>query len=266
MNKTEERESIILENNGQKIFGILHIPKIQQTLTPAVLICHGLAGHKTGRYRLYVELAQELSKAGIAAFRFDFRGSGDSEGDFSEITVNSQISDAIKALEFLGNYRNIDSSSIGIFGRSFGGAIAIMAANRHGGVKSIALWAPFFTPAPWKDQWNIVQSPETPVLVREELMRVNGQLGSVEFFNQFFRMELENEILELDSTALLHIHGEKDVRLTSNAHAQGYRNCRKNAKGESKFITLPNSDHDFSNADERKYAVRETTAWFGNTL
>ena len=266
MNKSEEREAIILENNGQKIFGIMHVPKNQQGPMPAVLICHGLAGHKTGRFRLYVDLAQELSKAGIAAFRFDFRGSGDSEGEFSDITVNSQVSDAIKALEFLGNYKNVDPSNLGLFGRSFGGAIAIMTANRHGGVKSIALWAPFYTPDPWKDQWRIVQSPDTSPHVKDELMRINGQLGSFEFFKQFFNLKLEGEIQELDSTALLHIHGEKDARLTANAHAQGYMQCRKNAKGQTRFITLPNSDHDFSNPDEREYAVKETTAWFGNTL
>ena len=81
MRKIEERQSVVLENEGQKIFGILHRP-IHVDSCPAVLICHGLAGHKTGQYRIYVILAEKLSEAGIASFRIDFRGSGDSEGKF----------------------------------------------------------------------------------------------------------------------------------------------------------------------------------------
>ena len=57
----EERESIILKNHGQKLFCIFHKPAHRKNC-PAVLLCHGLGGHKVGRYRLYVSLAKHLAE------------------------------------------------------------------------------------------------------------------------------------------------------------------------------------------------------------
>lgn len=119
MSITEERESIVLTNEGEKIFGVLHLPKgIDKP--PCVLVLHGLGGHKTGRFRVYVDLAESLVKAGIAVLRFDFRGSGDSEGSFAEMTLNGEISDALVVLKFLHKDSRIDNQRIGIFGRSMG--------------------------------------------------------------------------------------------------------------------------------------------------
>ena len=61
MSLYEDRESVVLENKGQKIFGIIHKPKVSGPI-PAVLMCHGLGGHKTGKYRMYVLLAEKLSE------------------------------------------------------------------------------------------------------------------------------------------------------------------------------------------------------------
>lgn len=264
MSTLERREPVILQNQGQKIFGVLHRPPTDDKC-PGVLICHGLAGNKIGRFRLYVLLAQKLAQAGIAALRIDFRGSGDSEGDFSDCTVESQISDAIIGEDFLRNHPQIDPSRIGIFGRSFGGAVAVMTAKRTHHVKSLALWAPFFCGEPWLEHWKMARSPETPPALRDELMRVNGQLGSYTFFEQFFSLHIEKELQSLGELPLLHVHGEKDVRVTTS-HADKYLRCRKSAKGDTRFLRLPNSDHDFSHPLEQLIAIQETTQWFQETL
>src|ERR1700722_17738329 len=146
MPKFDHRESIVLENQGQKIFGILHRPVIPSDKYPAVLICHGLAGHKTGKYRIYVIFAEMLAKVGIASLRIDFRGSGDSEGDFSDMTLTSEVSDALLSLDFLKTVQDVDADRIGIFGRSIGGTVAFMTVHRDPAkcIKSIATWAPIF--------------------------------------------------------------------------------------------------------------------------
>ena len=35
--------------------------------------------------------------AGFVVLRFDFRGSGESEGDFSQVTIEGEISDGLAA-------------------------------------------------------------------------------------------------------------------------------------------------------------------------
>lgn len=264
MVKIEEREAVVLENAGQRIFGILHRP-LSKSYCPGVLMCHGLAGHKTGKYRLYVILAEKLAALGIASLRIDFRGSGDSEGDFSQVTLESEVSDTLKGLEYLNQQSYIDKSRIGIFGRSVGGTVAIMAAKRYGNVKSLATWAPLFDGDQWIDQWNLLHSPEISEEHRLMTMRVNGQVPGYAFFKELFGIHMTEELKTLEKTPFLHIHGEKDA-IVKIDHADKYYQARERSKGKSKFIRLPKSDHDFSDPKEQQFALTETANWFANTL
>lgn len=260
----EHRESIILENEGRKLFGVLHTP-VGVTNTPGVFICHGLAGHKTGKHRVYVDLAERLAQNGISTFRLDFRGSGDSEGAFQDVTVEGYFRDALKGLDFLVNHPIVNPERIGIYGRSFGGVVAINIAERSGVAKSLVLWCPMFSCEQWLDQWQLVQTEAVGEDVKKEMMRIEGQQGSYEFFDEFFKVNVTSNLKSLDNVPLLHIHGEND-NTVSVQQASQYEKCRQGVKAESKFIKLPNTDHDFSHISERMVALGETQQWFLNTL
>jgi uncharacterized protein len=264
MQKVEERESIVLENHGQKIFGVFHLPCMPGPF-PTVLMCHGLAGHKTGKYRLYVLLAEKLSQHGIASLRIDFRGSGDSEGDFSEMTLDSEVSDAIVALNYLRHHPQVDKSRIGVFGRSVGGIVALMAAKKSGPIKSLATWAPLFDGDQWKDQWQLLQSSSVSDEERYEQMKINGQVPGEKFFEGLFAMRMEDHLKDLKEIPLLHIHGEQDDMVKIH-HADRYIKARQGVNGKNKFIRLPKSDHDFSHTQEQRFALEETSNWFTKTL
>jgi uncharacterized protein len=264
MQKKEEREPIVLENHGQKIFGIIHRP-IQTPKYPALLMCHGLGGQKSGKYRLYVALAVKLAENGIAALRIDFRGSGDSEGEFSEMTLDGEVSDALKGLDFLLRDPCVDSSKVGLFGRSVGGAVAVMAARRSGQAKSLVVWAPIFSGNQWIDKWNTLHTQTLSETHRTEMMRINGQVPGYAFFQQLFSLRMEEELVALDKTAMLHIHGEKDAQVAIE-HADQYMRLRQKSLGQTKFIRLPNSDHDFSYYEEQQIAIQETCKWLIQTL
>lgn len=261
---TDIRESVILENHGQKIFGVLHKP-VGLDRFPAVLICHGFGGHKVGRYRLYVNIAKRLAELGIATLRIDFRGSGDSEGEFSEMTLEGEISDALQGLHFLNDYAQVDRGRIGLIGRSLGGAVAIMAASRFQHVKSICLWAPIYSSSQWYDKWQQLHSGELHAEHKEHLMTVEGQKPGFEFFKQFFMMNIEDYLPTLQSVPLFLIHGRNDQVVNPN-HSEKYLHTRLNAVGETKFIELPLSDHDFTPPSERHLAMEETCFWFKQTL
>ena len=264
MQKHEERIPVSMENEGMKLYGMLHKP-IGVTKYPVVLICHGLAGHKTGKYRLYVKLAQSLTQQGIGALRFDFRGSGDSEGDFTETRVDGMLSDAMVALRFLENHSEIETTKIGLFGRSFGGAIAIMAAALFANIKSIALWAPMYNASQWLHRWNMAQTAQLDEKTLEKLMVIDGQLASLPFFEQFFTMELESSFPYLENIPLLHLHGTSD-QIVNISHAQLYKHQRHKAQADSEFIELLNADHDFSQLEDQHSALKLTTDWFVSTL
>lgn len=260
----ENRESLVFVNEGEKIFGVLHRP-LSQKPYPVVLVCHGLGGNKTGKYRLYVHLAEMLTKRGIGCLRIDFRGSGDSEGDFSDMTIETEISDALMALQILQNDPEVDRARIGIFGRSFGGVIAISAAAIFGNIKSLGLWAPVFNGDQWKDPWQLLKKKQLPEDVKEKLMRINGLLPGMQFYEQLFALELQSHLQALEKTPILHIHGEKD-EIVNLSHAENFKKYRENAQEKSSFLRLSESDHDFSHPKEQKVALQETADWFEKTL
>lgn len=264
MEKVEEKESIVFEIEGQKLFGIMHLP-LNQKKAPAVLMCHGLAGNKTGRFRIYVNLAKELAREGIASLRVDFRGCGDSDGEFSEATVNGFVKDAQVSLDHLINHPGIDPKRIGIFGRSFGAAIALMAAHQCKTVKSIVLWAPLYDTEQWQKKWQYFNEESTSDYERELLLSIDGQLGNLKFFDEFFKLDLENDLDFLQNIPLLHVHGTKDATIDIQ-HAEKYKQKRKHSHAPTKFIRLDEADHDFAKRQDQLRAIDETVKWFKTTL
>ncbi len=260
MEKSEDREAITLVNEGQKIFGILHLPLLKKKV-PAVLICHGFGGNKTGKHRLFVTLSQHLAKQGIAVFRFDYRGAGDSEGEFDDITLEGKVSDTLKCLEFLKNHPAVDPSRIGILGRSLGGAIASIAAGKNEEIKSIALWAPVFTSEPWKKMWDAFKANPAS---SHQILASLPSMPNVRFLEQFFKLDMPKALEKLKNIPLLHIHADKDA-IVKAEHSQAYQKARQESD-KTKFIILQNSDHDFSESADQKIAIDETCQWYQQTL
>jgi len=261
LKKYEEREAITLVNNGEKLFGIFHRPLVKEPF-PVVLFCHGLAGHKTGRYRIYVELAESLTKHGVGVLRVDFRGSGDSEGDFADMTLAGEVSDALIALEWLKSAPGVDREKIGIFGRSLGGSVAVIAASEFGHVKSLALWAPIFSGDQWVEKWSQLDLNSHPDQYAD-LRTINGQVVGIPFYEELFAMKLEEKLANLQEIPLLHIHGLKDS-IVHPVQSEWYQNARNGS--DSLFYLYDESDHDFTHMAERKKAILETSLWFQKTL
>ncbi|MGX8774615.1 MAG: alpha/beta hydrolase family protein [Bacillota bacterium] len=120
---------------------------------PLVSISHGIYGAiNSGGAR---ELSEMLAESGIAAVRVDFNRcltndpeealSKDRSGRTNEYTISDMLESNMLAIDFaLENY-NVDADRIGVYGRSFGGRIAMIMGNESwGGIdyKAMALIAP----------------------------------------------------------------------------------------------------------------------------
>src|SRR2546425_12614526 len=113
---------IVFDCRGQQIVGMLHLPEGKGRF-PAALLLHGFTGTKVEIHRMFVKLSRTLADHGIASLRFDYRGSGDSAGEFEDMTVRSEVADSLEALKFLGRQARINSRRIGVVGLSLGGAV-----------------------------------------------------------------------------------------------------------------------------------------------
>lgn len=260
----ETRESIILKHRGCKLFGVFHKP-ITDRPVPAVMMCHGFAGTKVGRYRMYVRLSEALAKAGIASFRLDFRGCGDSEGNFLDTTLEGQIEDTLLGTKFLEDQEGIDKSRIGMLGRSLGGPVAVCAARRYGNIKSLALWAAVFHGAPWQAQFEQARKAREANPNLKGPLLFQGHPTNPELVIQLLSMNLEKEMDQLKDTPFLCIHSEKD-EVVDMAHAELFRKLRGLVKAPSEFVRLLLSSHDFSDHGEQEETIKLTVNWYRRTL
>jgi hypothetical protein len=127
---------VVFENSkGNKLSGTLSNPT-NNVNCPVIILCHGLNSGKNSTSNL--ELEKIFSKHGIASFRFDFFAHGESEGKFEDRTLEEFVDDVLKAIEYL---KNQNYKKIGIYGASFGGVAAVVAASRNSDLKVMALKA-----------------------------------------------------------------------------------------------------------------------------
>ena len=136
MNET----AFFFKNNTQNIFSVLHTPKETSSKVGWVL-CHPFAEEKLWSHRVFVSLARFLSKRGCFVLRFDYRGHGDSDGEFQDISLDDQLSDIYKAVDTLTD-KYPDINEIGLIGLRYGATLASIAAESNKKIKNLVLWDP----------------------------------------------------------------------------------------------------------------------------
>jgi pimeloyl-ACP methyl ester carboxylesterase len=120
-------------DDKHQLVGTLSIPKADVKTVAILLTGSGpstrdedVAGHK-----VFLVLADQLTRQGIAVLRFDDRGVGESSGNFSTATSKDFADDAIAAFMFLTAQARFKHSKIGFIGHSEGGLIGAIAAAKH---------------------------------------------------------------------------------------------------------------------------------------
>src|SRR6266545_936717 len=123
------------DQQGHRSAGILTAPKAKTDR--AVLLCHGFLSNKNSTTNK--TLTRALTEQGIATFRFDFFGQGESDGPFENITVTIALGQALAALDWMSarGYKRI-----GLVGSSFGGLIAILTASKKPELACLGLKCP----------------------------------------------------------------------------------------------------------------------------
>ena len=94
---TCEERPLVFDCEGERLVGILSLPQTAGDV--GVVIVAGAPQYRVGAHRQFVTLARRLAAAGIAALRFDYRGSGDATGEPRSFeAIDADIAAAIDAL------------------------------------------------------------------------------------------------------------------------------------------------------------------------
>ncbi len=118
------------ESNGLKLAALLDAP--EQTPLAYAIFAPCFTCNKNIKTAAY--LGKALAEHGIATLRFDFAGHGESQGDFMDNTLSSNIADIINAANFLA--KNHTAPAL-LLGHSFGGIAAIRAGAKIESVKAV---------------------------------------------------------------------------------------------------------------------------------
>jgi len=135
---------------GHTLAGTLTLPKgaAPNARVPAVVTITGSGAQDRDEaipivkgYRLFREIADSLSRIGIAVLRMDDRGYGGSGGDVGRATSADFAEDIRAGLAYLRSRPEIDGTRLGLVGHSEGGIIAPMVAAKESDLRGIVLLA-----------------------------------------------------------------------------------------------------------------------------
>jgi uncharacterized protein len=230
--KTEE---ISFQADGLRLAGQLRIPSPGRT-HPTVCICHGIpTAAPDPNDRGYVPLAESFYSAGFLTLIFNFRGTGESQGN---LDMPGWSRDLRAALGFLYGLSEVDKTHLCVVAFSGGAAVSVYAAAHDPRVSLLVTCA---SPA----DFDSLYERQTP---REAIERFR-QIGAIrdkdfppsieEWRRGFETIAPVNWIDRISPRPLLLVHGDADEVIPPEHAQRLYRRA-----GEPKELKIiPGAKH-----------------------
>jgi pimeloyl-ACP methyl ester carboxylesterase len=144
-----------------QLAGTLSLPNGEGPFPGVVLISgtgHNTRDEDVWGHKVFLVLADALTREGLAVLRYDKRGVGGSSGNYDAATTADFTSDAEAAVAWLKTQSQVDARRIGVLGHSEGGIIAPAVAAAD---KSVAFVILIAGPAIRGDKLFVLQSAMT---------------------------------------------------------------------------------------------------------
>ena len=223
---------------------------------PAICKFHGLPG-SPNQVR---GISTRLAEAGFLVLTFDFRGFRRSEGIFS---LAGEVTDAKIAITHLINSDLAAPDWVGVYGASYGGAVAVCAAARDSRISVVCLRAPVY------DTHAFALSP----LIRPEVNRILKETpdemhGLVDpavrkrildlMVDDGRRFNPMDDVSKISPRPLFVITGDADEAIDTDGVRQLY-----DLAGEPKELVLvEGANHVLSDPRAYEDTVNSVVAWF----
>lgn len=131
-------EPLYFPSDDFRLFGVLHQPdapapesagaRITQRAAPLGLVfCAPFAEEQKQACRVFVETARALAARGIPSLRFDYRGTGDSQGPFTDFSLAGALRDIQAAAALLRERAGV--ARIALLGLRLGASLALQSAE-----------------------------------------------------------------------------------------------------------------------------------------
>ena len=251
------QKAVEFQNQGKTLRGTLHLPETIKGKAPIVIMFHGFSSNRMENQSFFVKMSRIFETKGIASVRFDFSGSGESDGDFIDMTFSGEVLDSIGILDYVKSLEFVDKNRIGLLGMSMGGAVASMLAGmRKEDVKALCLWAPAAI---------LVEHVRSDTLVGIDIKNskdkgfidVNGIKLGYGFVEDAKKLEIYDIASAYDKDVIL-LHGTIDEMVPIRCSEQYAKVYGKKAE----LIALEGVGHSFEKSDVRKKLFNDTCTFF----
>jgi len=247
-------------HKGKWLRGMIHRPAAAtfRRRAPGVVFFHGFTGDRMESHWIFVKCARTLARAGIASLRFDFYGSGESEGEFREATLERELADARAATIFFGRQKAIDPGRLGLLGLSLGGTIA---ASLAAGVraKALVLWAALAHPTLLR---KLAEKTTRPLPGSGGAREYSAHEVSLGFLDNLERTDPLASVARFRGPTLI-IHPEKDEHVPLSHPEKFFQSAGATIKEK---VVLSGADHTFTSIRWEREVIGRTVAWFQKYL
>jgi len=256
-----EVSEVQIEIEGQILRGILYFPAEKYKKPyPVVVHFHGFPQLFT--LTEIVRKYEYLLILGYSLIVFNFRGYRFSEG---KISIQSQVSDAFKIIEFVEIMTKndiFDIKDVNILGYDFGAYIALILCSKIHIINKLLLISPIL------DLKKHVYGDEFSKVLSYINRFLPGNLNGIQNINDFIDLtknelkindfQIKNFIKNLKYRKLKIITGEND-KITPLSEVKGIISKIKN---KIELFVIENMDHDCVNEDELETLKREILSYF----
>jgi dipeptidyl aminopeptidase/acylaminoacyl peptidase len=245
-------EFVHWENKGITIRATQYVTN--NKTAPWVILCHGFTSHRIGPSYFFVALGRYLASSGVNALTFDFAGCGESEGQFTDITVSSLCSDLVSAYRFVNDSYN--PSKLFILGHSFGGTVAVLSLDIIA-IDGLILISPL------ADIQKHIQLHE------HILKKGKNKDGYYEYGSHEMKIDFLNELRKCDPLSVLSSDSVKRIILFQGdsdedipvEESQVYVDKARELDIDTVYHIVKDADHRFLSVNSRTFLQNTIADW-----
>ncbi len=225
---------------------------------PLLIMAHGFAGDKDEK-GLFIAARDFFAGKGFSVLRFDFRGCGESEGDFRNVRLDHLAKDLSAVIKH-AHLKYREANSIGLVSFSLAAGVAILANSDLVGAHI------FWSPAIYTDRDMAIRY-ETDQIINDQIARngwfeKSGLHVGKHFLDDLGSKQIEQSIPRFRRSVLI-IHGMDDQRIPATSS----ESLMRQLSASSRLILIPKADHSFrSHPNQREWLYSATTAWLSNRI
>ena len=240
------------DSQRHRIAAILSTP--DEPTTRLAVLCHGFLSGKNSTTNK--TLTRLLNGRGIATFRFDFFGQGDSDGPFEEITTTLALHQTHAALDLV-SARGF--KEVGLVGSSFGGLVSILAAAQRDDIACVALKCPVVD---FAEELRVTFGPEELARWRatDTIRNIMGGPDRIRLRYAFYDDCLAHIAYgpaEQITVPTFIVQGERDECVPLHQSRRLYEAIR----GPKRMDLLPDADHQFTREKDFHQMTVSISEW-----